>query len=65
MEQEGKAAIKAIDNELKRCHETMKLMIEHPDRVTGDLLAADVYGNIERLHRLLEEIARRHNGLEY
>jgi archaellum component FlaC len=63
--EEGKKSIKAIDNELKRLHETVKLMIEYPDRITGDLLVADVYGNIERFHRLLEDIARRHNGLEY
>ncbi len=63
--EEGKESIKAIDNELKRLHETMKLLIEHPDRITGDLLHSDVHSEIERLHRLLEQIAKRHNGLEY
>jgi hypothetical protein len=64
-EKERQDSIKAIDNELERLHKTMKLLIDHPDRIIGDLLHSDVHDEISRLHRLLEDIAKRYNGLEY
>jgi len=55
--------IEAIDRELERLHKTLEFVITYPDRITGDLLAADVYGNIEQLQFTLKEIAIKNNNL--
>lgn len=54
---EGVAAIKAIDKELKRLHE--KLCSD--DRETNGI----IFQRIVCLQDTLNQIARRHNGLEY
>lgn len=64
-EKESEMSIKVINDELERLHKTMKLLIEHPDRNIGDLMHSDIHADIRRLHGLLEQIARRYNGLEY
>ena len=58
---EGVKAIKAIDNELARLHNELILMDRGDDPVAYDKLNDRIisFGNT------LNEIARRHNGLEY
>jgi len=65
MKDEGKASIEVINKELERLHKTMELLIQYPDRIIGDLMHSDIHADIQHLHRLLEQIARRYNGLEY
>ena len=54
---ESVAAIKAIDKELDRLH----LILGAGDKVFN----GDIYRRIKKLEDTLDEIARRHNGLEY
>ena len=51
------AAIKAIDRELERLHDILGL----GDREVN----TDIYQRIKKLQDTLNDIARRHNGLEY
>jgi hypothetical protein len=57
--------VDAINEELKRLHDTARIMLEYPDRVLGDLLHSDVYADIQKLQDMLILIAKRRNGMEY
>ena len=56
-EKEGVAAIKAIDNELKRLHYLLGLEDEKSDN--------NIWSQAVKLQNTLDEIARKQNGLEY
>lgn len=56
-EKESVQAIKEIGKELERLHDLLGMSNKEGN--------ADVYQQIKKLENTLDEIARRHNGLEY
>jgi hypothetical protein len=48
-----------INKELERLHATMKLLIEYPDRIIGDLLHSDIHADIQKLHDVLTAIVKK------
>ena len=51
--------LEVINEELKRLHDTMKLLIEYPDRIIGDLLHSEIHSDIQNLHSVLIAIAKK------
>lgn len=58
-ESSGTDVIGVINEELARLHDTMKLLIEYPDRIIGDLMHSDIHDDIIKLHNTLISIAKK------
>jgi hypothetical protein len=55
----GTDVVGVINEELVRLHATMKLLIEYPDRIIGDLLHSDIHDDMVKLHNALISIAKK------
>jgi hypothetical protein len=51
--------LEVINKELERLHDTMKLLIEYPDRIIGDLLHSDIHADIQNLNNVLISIVKK------